>query len=227
MDKLRHYRKHFKTLPAIERLQALVSLGIKLVMAAALGLAILEGEWTTVFVIVSALMAALLPWYLARNYHFYVPIGFEFIIVLFVAATLFLGEVHGFYTRFWWWDVVLHTGSGMAFGFIGFLILYSFYHSGRFDAPPLLIAFLAFSVSMAIGAVWEIFEFAMDSIFGLNMQKTGLVDTMWDLIVNTVGALVASVSGYLFLRYKRRGLGIFNHYLQSYFGEKVGRKTSI
>ncbi len=35
----------------------------------------------------------------------------------------------------------------------------------------------------------------MDQVFGLNMQKSGLVDTMWDLIVDVVGAGVISILG--------------------------------
>jgi hypothetical protein len=45
----------------------------------------------------------------------------------------------------------------------------------------------------------------MDQVFGTNMQKemfgdpSGLTDTMWDLIVDTLGALLISVlgSGYI------------------------------
>lgn len=211
------YIGFFKRLSLADKIQLVLSTLLRLSLVVALVFAVLEMNWTTVFVCVTTLLAAFLPWYLARSYRFYIPVGFEFIIVLFVYATLFLGEVHGFYTRFWWWDLVLHAGSGMAFGFIGFLILYSFYRNNRFKAPPILIAALSFSVSLAIGALWEIFEFGMDSIFGLNMQKSGLVDTMWDLIVNTVGAFVASLSGYLFLRFHAKGLGVFRYYLSSYF----------
>ena len=53
---------------------------------------------------------------------------------------------------------------------------------------------------MALGAAWEILEFSSDSIFGLNMQKSGFVDTMWDLIVDTIGALSISVFEYHFLK---------------------------
>jgi hypothetical protein len=53
---------------------------------------------------------------------------------------------------------------------------------------------------MALGAVWEIFEYGMDQIFGLNMQKSGLQDTMWDLIVDALGALLTSVIGYIYLK---------------------------
>ena len=48
----------------------------------------------------------------------------------------------------------------------------------------------------------------MDQIFAMNMQKTGLDDTMSDLIVDGIGALTASISGWFFMR-KSRGLGLF------------------
>jgi hypothetical protein len=47
------------------------------------------------------------------------------------------------------------------------------------------VALYALCFSQAIGALWEIFEFAMDRFFGLTMQKpmfddrSGLTDMMW------------------------------------------------
>ena len=40
----------------------------------------------------------------------------------------------------------------------------------------------------------------MDQIFGLNMQKSGLHDTMSDLIVDSIGALIGAVAGYIYLK---------------------------
>jgi hypothetical protein len=65
---------------------------------------------------------------------------------------------------------------------------------------PGFIALFAFMFAQGIGSLWEIFEFAMDSFFGLNMQKSGIVDTMWDLIVNGVSALTVSLLGYGYLQ---------------------------
>ena len=45
----------------------------------------------------------------------------------------------------------------------------------------------------------------MDQTFGLNMQKSGLVDTMGDLIVDIIGAGVAGLTGALYLRGKALG----------------------
>ena len=70
-------------------------------------------------------------------------------------------------------------------------------------------------LSLALGAVWEIYEFTMDSVFGTNMQKymldngtaligqAALQDTMKDIIVDAIGALVMSTIGYISLKYKK------------------------
>jgi len=63
-----------------------------------------------------------------------------------------------------------------------------------------------FTFSMTVGALWEILEFCIDLILGTNMQKSGLVDTMLDLITNAAGALLVSLSCYLYVKYNRRGL---------------------
>jgi len=61
---------------------------------------------------------------------------------------------------------------------------------------------------MAFGTIWEIFEFTMDQVFGMNMQKpmlndpSGLTDTMWDLIIDAIGAGIISSLGYIHLRNK-------------------------
>ena len=50
----------------------------------------------------------------------------------------------------------------------------------------------------------------MDETFGLTMQKpmfddqSGLTDTMWDLIVDTIGAALVSVAGWYQLSRARR-----------------------
>jgi hypothetical protein len=79
------------------------------------------------------------------------------------------------------------------------------FEGDRYAAPPSAIAFMTFCVAITVGATWEVFEFLMDRTFGLNMQKSGLMDTMGDLIVDAIGALFAAVSGYIFLRGNNAG----------------------
>ena len=62
---------------------------------------------------------------------------------------------------------MLHSGSHMALGFIGFLILFTLFEEKKISAKPITIAIFSFCFALAIGAIWEIFEFAMALIIGV------------------------------------------------------------
>ena len=80
---------------------------------------------------------------------------------------------------------------------------------------PIFVATFAFCFAVTLGVVWEIYEFSADYIMGTNMQKFGteagelflgqaaLMDTMKDLIVDTIGAFVISVIGYVSLKHRK------------------------
>ncbi len=170
-----------------------------LVTIAAFG-AILTQRWFVFFICLLALVLTYLPDLIRKNYEFYIPPEFEIVMVIFIYASLILGEVHGYYETYWWWDVLLHTGSGLALGIIGFLLLLILYDEEKIDASPITLVIFSFCFALALGALWEIFEFTVDQLLGANMQKSGLVDTMWDLIVDSLGALIASISGWVFLK---------------------------
>ena len=130
-------------------------------------------------------------------------------LAIFIGGTLFLGEVFDFYERLWWWDVAMHGAAAIGFGLVGFVLVFMMFQGDRFAAPPFAVAVFAFCFAIAIGSAWEVFEFAMDEIFGLNMQKSGLRDTMGDLIVNALGALIGAGTGYAYLKGRAsRGLGL-------------------
>ena len=167
--------------------------------------ALFVGNWPLAFVSLATLLLSLAPVYVARWAEIFVPPSFVAAITMFVGGTLFLGEVFDFYERFWWWDIAMHGGSAVGFGLIGFILVFMMFQGDRYAAPPLAIAFFAFCFALAIGAMWEIFEFAMDQAFGLNMQKSGLMDTMGDLIVDTGGALIGAGSGWAYLKWQSRG----------------------
>lgn len=174
--------------------------GIWLILAAGFVVALAEARWSLAFVSAVTFLLSLVPALVPRRFGIELPVRFFGWIVIFVFATIFLGEAFDFYDRFWWWDVVLHGGSALAFGLFGFLFVFTLFEGDRYAAPAWALALISFSVALSIGAVWEIFEFAMDQIFGLNMQKTGLVDTMWDLIVDTIGAAIGAAAGFFYLR---------------------------
>lgn len=175
-------------------------------MLVGLVLSALEQQWMNVLLTATVIGLTVVPGMMERQFKVTIPAEFELLAILFIFASLFLGEVRGYYLRFWWWDVVLHIGSGLLLGLVGFLLVYVLNQTDRISLhlKPSFVALFAFTFAMTGGAVWEIFEFGVDSFFGTNMQKSGLRDTMWDLIVDAFGALTMAILGYL---YMRRGWG--------------------
>jgi len=70
----------------------------------------------------------------------------------------------------------------------------------RIQVKPLHVAAFTFGFAVTLGTLWEIFEFLMDWFVGTNMQKSGLTDSMTDLIINCFGALAAATVGYFYVR---------------------------
>lgn len=180
---------------------------LHLAMVGELIASIYNGYWMNVFLIVAIMSVILIPLVLGYRFQLQIPSEFQILAVVFIFATLFLGEIRSYYERVWWWDIALHTTSGLLLGILGFLLVYVLNENERADLHmrPRFVALFAFIFAIAVGALWEIFEFAMDQLFGTNMQKpmlgdpSGLTDTMWDLIVDTFGALIISVIGWWYM----------------------------
>ncbi|MFM7445371.1 MAG: hypothetical protein ACKO2N_15935 [Tabrizicola sp.] len=181
--------------------------GIRLLLLAEALIAAWRGVLPAVFITLAALVLTLLPGLLASRIGLRLPPSFLAAIALFVMATLYLGEVYDFYDRFWWWDLALHFGSAMGFGILGFLLIFMLFQGDRYAAPPWALGVLSFCLALAVGVLWEIFEYAMDTFFGFNMMKSGLPDTMGDLIVDAVGAALAALAGVVYLLGRAGRLG--------------------
>lgn len=188
-------RKHYASLRAQPRLiQAIwAMLAIEFLLAL--------WEWQLALAAVACLtfVLTLVPMYLTSRLGIALPTPLLVGITIFIFATIFLGEAFDFYNRYWWWDLALHGTSALGFGLLGFLMVFMLFEGDRYAAPHWALALIAFSFAVTIGALWEIFEFAMDQAFGTNMQKSGLVDTMWDLVVDVIGASLGALAGWLYL----------------------------
>lgn len=198
------------------RSQPIVVQVIWTVLCLAFIVALATMRWSLAFVSFSTFGLSLLPVLFQQRFGIRLPMRFFAWIVIFIFATIFLGEAFDFYERFWWWDIALHGGSALAFGLIGFLFVFMLFEGDRYAAPAWAVAFVGFCFALSIGTIWEIFEFGMDQIFGMNMQKSGLIDTMWDLIVDTVGAGFGAFVGFLYLKGLELGglTGVLQEFVQ-------------
>lgn len=192
---------------------------------------IFTANWLNLMITIFTLALTYLPSKIAERSHIYLIPEFHLIILIFVFAAMYLGEYHNYYLKYWWWDILLHTFSGVILGFVGFIFIFMFNKEQKINVllSPTFIAIFSFTFAVTIGALWEIFEFSMDEIFGMNMQKSGLVDTMWDLIVDSLGALFASITGYLYTKNGRETYitKLINKFLKKNLEEDDNNKVEI
>jgi len=184
----------------VKRIYMILNLIIRITILIAIYQSIRNNNYLVLFLSLLVFFITFLPYLFNWKFNLKIPTEIEIIIVIFIYASLYLGEVQSYYVKFWWWDIFLHAFSAIIFGFVGFTILYFMYSRRTIKANPWAIAIFSFSFAIAIGVLWEIFEFSVDQILGFNMQKSGLVDTMWDLIVDTLGAILATSVGYIYLK---------------------------
>lgn len=159
-----------------------------------------------------------IPMLLAKHFRFVVPPFLFTMYILFLYCAIFLGEVRSFYYVVPHWDDILHCMSSMMTGFFGLMTISILNREEHIVVrlSPFFMALFAFAFSVMVGSLWEIYEYVFDGILGLNMQKfitasgevlvghAALTDTMKDIVVDTVGALVSSVIGYFSIKFGKR-----------------------
>ncbi len=208
------------------------------------------GNYQEVFYCLLTLLLMMLPSFVERRFKLELPTGLEITVIVFIFAAEILGEVSCYYMKIPFWDTMLHTVNGFICAAIGFALVDILNRDNKikFTLSPVFMAVVAFCFSMTVGVIWEFYEFAMDNLIGLDMQKDtvigvirsvdlnqmgenvpvviegikrttvngidlgvrgyldiGLYDTMEDLLVNFIGAVVFSFFGYFYI--KRRGRG--------------------
>lgn len=213
---------------------------------------IFRGNFENVFMCILTLILFTIPIIIEKKLHIKLPNTLEIIILLFIFSAEILGEVQNFYGTFKHWDTILHTINGFLCAAIGFSLIDILNRSDKFHTKmsPAFVALVAFCFSMTVGVLWEFFEFGMDTIFNMDMQKdrivqtvssvtlneqkenvpiiiqnilqtkiyyikdgelletiiengyldVGIIDTMKDLLVNFIGAIVFSIIGLLYIK---------------------------
>jgi len=211
------------------RVHRILVRALLLVMAVEWIVLLIDQFWLSAFLVTLIIATLLSPVIFRKKLEMEIPAEFHLAAVVFVFASLYLGEIQGFYQRFWWWDIALHSSAGLLMGIVGFLLVYLLNESKRVELhmTPVFISLFAFLFAITIGTLWEIFEFSMDQLFGFNMQKpmmgdpSGLTDTMWDMIVNAMGAFVISFMGWWYLKRKRA------FFVRGWIRKFIGRNPGI
>lgn len=182
-----------------KKLKAVVFYVFQIIVIIAAIYSLYKQSWLNLFFSVSTFVLMYFPSMIEKHLEVDYPEEFEILIMVFIFASLFLGEFT-FYKMFWWWDAILHGLSGLIIATFAFSLVYILNRGKKIRLNPFFVALFSFCFAVALGALWEIFEFTMDQILNINMQKSGLVDTMQDLILDSIGALIISMIGFFYLK---------------------------
>ncbi len=188
----------------------------------------------------------LIPAFLDKVVNIKIPAFMEIIFVLFCFGGVILGDVFNFYGRIGWWDSLLHTISGVLFGIIGYAIIntFNYVEGDKIRFSPLFVSVWVVCFSLAMGAFWELIEYAMDDLFGLNSQQfmdnrgtlpegtplvghAALTDTMKDLFLDLVGSLAISIIGFFDLRKQKKGFTTLKLEVNGKMKEKIDKDLHL
>ena len=192
-----------------------VYLVLRLIVLASLVSAILRQEYESAFVCVLVLFLFMLPFFIQKNFGIRLPSTLEIIILLFIFAAEILGELQSYFIQYPYWDTILHTTNGFLCAAVGFSLIDILNRDAKikFTLSPVYVALAAFCFSMTIGVLWEFFEFGMDRLFHMDMQKDTIVHTISSVMLDPTNSNIPiTIDGITSVAVNGRDLG-FTGYL--------------
>ena len=188
---------------------------LRLIVVTELVLSILRGEYESAFICLLVLILFILPFFIQQNFGIQLPTTLEIIILLFIFAAEILGELDGYFITYPNWDTMLHTTTGFLSAATGFALIDILNRNSRikFHLSPIYVALAAFCFSMTVGVLWEFFEFGMDRLFHLDMQKDTVVQSITSVMLDpTNGNTPITIDGIHSVAVNGNALG-FDGYL--------------
>ena len=163
-----------------------VYVALRLIVLAELVMSIIRGEYESAFICLLVLALFILPFFIQQNFGIQLPSVLEIIILLFIFAAEILGELECYFITYPNWDSMLHTTTGFLCAATGFALIDILNRNSRikFQLSPVYVALAAFCFSMTVGVLWEFFEFGMDRVFHLDMQKDTVVQSITSVMLD-------------------------------------------
>lgn len=144
-----------------------------------------------------ALLITLLPFIIKRNYNIALPWFFDIIIIIPIFLDVFGIATH-LYEKIWFYDLITHYLATAMISIISFTLVYTLYYLEIIRVRVRWLVFLTIMFCLAIGALWEIFEFIVDFSVGKQIMQDSLQDTMTDLILDFLGGIITAILGALY-----------------------------
>jgi hypothetical protein len=160
-------------------------IGIAL-LAAAIAVVALRGEWLRVLVLVAFLVVSVI--FVQRDRK--MPDLFDAIFVI-AALINAAGCTWNLYNKPGPYDEIAHFVTMFSIALAAGFLLYNELMEGFYGRRVMFVVTIT-SLGIAIGALWEVAEWTADFFTSFQIVS-GLFDTMTDIILDTVGSLLAAL----------------------------------
>lgn len=172
-------------------------MALRLIVICVMILQILNKNYESVFLCILTLLLLIVPSLVQVTFRVEFPTTLEICMLVFIFAAEILGEIQKFYLVFPFWDTLLHTLNGFlaaAFG-LSLVELLNKSENLTFRLSPFFTAIVGFCFSMTVGVFWEFFEFGMDMLFRLDMQKDTVIQCISSVMLNPDGENIPVIIG--------------------------------
>jgi len=186
----------WRTIPVSTALSWLM----KITLVGLLPYEIYKGDYLFVAATCLSITFSFIPAMADRNYRIHLPLELDFLVTSAIFLNTFMGEWLKFYEKIPIFDKVMHFYGTAVTALLAFMVVYSLHFARKLRLTLPFIGVFTVVFAMAMGVIWEIFEFWVDIIFAKQMQK-GLDDTMWDMMYNLAGGAIVAFFGMLYVRY--------------------------
>ncbi|MBU2562170.1 MAG: ATP-binding protein [Nanoarchaeota archaeon] len=174
-----------------ERARTSFSSILKIVVLLAIIHSIYFHLWRILFIDILLLILIFLPYILSKKYKIDLPTEIEFILLLFILTSFFLGEIRG---------LIIQIFFGLAIGFVGFTMMLLVYSTSKIKTNYFHVILFSFSFSIALGLCSEMMKYYLKIFLGNSVTITDYTYAMKSLTLVAIGAAIASFFGYIYMK---------------------------
>ncbi len=174
----------------LKGIQKYLSLAIKLILILSIINAVSNQLWYIMSTNLFLLILIFIP-QIIKKYEIKIPAEFEWLLLIFVVFTLFLGKISG---------IIVPIFFGISIAMIGFMVLAILYSNNQIKKDYFLIILFTFSFTITFGFILELLKYYLKIFLGQEIGLGVYQFSMQNMTYVVIGAIISSIMGYIYMR---------------------------
>ena len=173
-----------------EKARISLSAIIKLILILSVAYSIYFHLWRILFINILLLILVFIPT-ITKRYEIQIPKEIEFLVLFFVVASFFLGEIRG---------TIIQIFFGITVGFVAFMIMLILFSKSKIKISYFIIILFSISFSVAIGTGVEILKYYIKIFLEIPLNMSDYEYAIESLIYVATGSLLSSMMGFIYMK---------------------------